>query len=155
MSKAWSVSCAVVLTVLVVGCGSGSDLGTYKKDFQNQKAQFTQLGRDLANTIQTANGKSNSQIASEFAGLATRANTTASNLRKLKPPSNYKSQNEQLASDFNTVAADLSSISTAASSNNGQSARAGTQKLLQDAATLRQADRSLTASLGLPQTSTG
>jgi hypothetical protein len=154
VSKAWSVFGAVVLTVLLSSCGSsGPSLSTYKQDFQNQKTKFTQLGRDLATTIQSANGKSNSQLASEFAGLATRGNQTASNLRNLKPPSKYKSQNSQLAADFNTVAADLSSISTAASSNNGPSARAGTQKLLQDAANLRAVDRSLTASLGLPQRS--
>jgi hypothetical protein len=154
VSKASPVSAAVILAVMLSSCGSsGPSLSTYKQDFQKQKTQFTQLGRDLATTIQGANGKSNSQIASAFAGLATRANQTASNLRNLKPPSKYKNQNSQLAADFNTVAADLSSISTAASSNNGPSARAGTQKLLQDAANLRAVDRSLTASLGLPQRS--
>ncbi|MBV9309284.1 MAG: hypothetical protein JOZ73_00540 [Solirubrobacterales bacterium] len=153
MSKASPICVALISIVMLSSCGSSEpSLSTYKKDFQQQKAQFTQLGNDLQAELQAFRNKTNAQLAGDFASLSTRANQTAAQLRQLKPPSKYKNQNSQLATQFNTVAADLSSISTAATQNNVASARTGLQKLVQDAGSLRSVDQSLSGSLGLPQT---
>ena len=140
----------LIVGVALSACGSsGSSTSDFKKKFQAEKRQFQQLGRDIQSAGR--NSKNDAQLAGAFASLASRTNQQATRLRNLNPPSKYKSQTNQLATDFDTVAADLTSISNAASQNNGNAARAGVSKLQQDAASLKSVDQSLSSSLGLPQ----
>ena len=115
-----------------------------------RKTNFRQLGTDLGQAITAASGKSNSQLASEFTTLSQRATASAAGLRKLNPPSKYRSQNSSLAADFDTVASDMKAIATAASTNNASAARSESAKLVQDAAQLKSVDVSLSSALGLP-----
>ena len=145
---------ALALSVAIAGCGSsGPSLSAFKRGFSAQKAQFTQLGRDLQVAFATARGKSNGQIGAEFSSLAQRTSQQADQLQKLNPPAKYKSQRDQLVSGFRTIAADLETISVSAKAGNVSGASKARNKLLQDAAGVRSVDRALTASLGLPQTS--
>ena len=153
MSRASAAAAAGLAAATITACGSGPSLSDYKKGFQTDKAQFTQLGSALSTTLQQAGRSSDVVLAGQFSSLASRASQQAAQLRKLKPPSKYKSQNDQLASGFDTVAADMRSLAIAVGAHNATTARAGTRKLLQDAASLKSVDRSLTSSLGLPQTS--
>ena len=140
----------MILAAPLASCGSQPSLSAYRTGFQNQRIQAQSLGRDVVTSLLTAHNKSNSQLANEFAGLASHTNQIASNLRKLDPPSKYKSQNSQLASDFTSVAGDMSSISRAATAGDAPGARAARLKLDQDLAKLGQVSRSLAGSLGLP-----
>jgi hypothetical protein len=142
----------IALAAVLAGCGSsGPSLSAFKSGYGAEKAQFNQLGRDLQTVLQTAGKKTDVQLGSEFSGLAARASQQAVALRKLDPPGKFKSQRDQLATDFDTVAADLSAISTAASAHNGATARAATIKLVSDSGSLKAVDQSLTSALGLSQ----
>ena len=147
------VSGAILVTLGVAGCGSsGPSLSAFKSGFQADKAQFSAIGRDLQSSLQTAGKKTDAELGAEFSGLAARASQQAASLRKLNPPSKYKNLRDQLASDFDVVTADLSTIASAANSHDSTTARAATIKLIRDSATLKSVDDSLTTSLGLPQT---
>lgn len=142
----------IAAAAALAGCGnSGPSLSAFKSGYGAQKAQFSQLGRDLHSALQTARKKTDVQLGSEFTALAARAGQQAVALRKLNPPSKFKSQRDQLASDFDTFAADLNRISTAANGHNVTTARAATIKLINDSANLRAVDQSLTSALRLPQ----
>ncbi len=148
------VAVMVAALVALAGCGSsGPSLSAFKSGFQTEKAQFQQLGRDLQSALGAAKGQTDVQLASEFTGLAGRASQQAASLRTLNPPSKYKSQRDQLAADFDTVAADLRAIAAAATGHNGPAARSATLKLVSDAGSLKSVDSSLSSSLGLPQAS--
>ena len=153
MSSRHLLAGPAVVALAIAGCGgsSGPSLSSYKSGFQVQKTSFRQLGSDLGQAISTAPQRSNSQLATEFATLTQRATAQAAGLRKLNPPSKYKPQNDTLAADFDTVAADLKAIATAASTNNGTAARTDSTKLVRDAAQLKSVDVGLTGALGLPQ----
>jgi hypothetical protein len=144
----------VVAALAIAGCGSsGPSLSSFKSGYQKQKAQFTSLGTDLGTAITSAQSKTDAQIATEFSALSSRTSQTALQLQKLNPPSKYKQQLNALIGDFNVVAADLASIASAGTAHNASAAKSAAEKLVSDAAKVKAADRSLTASLGLPQSS--
>ncbi len=137
----------------VIGCGSSEpSLSSFKSGFQTNKTQFAQLGRDMQSTLLGAKGKSGAQIQSEFMALAARISQQADQLQRLKAPSKYKAQLAALVGGFRAVGADLKTIAVEAAGTSTTALRAATMKLLQDAAQVRSADRTLTSSLGLPQT---
>ena len=77
------------------------------------------------------------------------AAVAASQLADLTAPSKYSKRMSSLVTGFNALRADLSTISTAATKHNAQSAE--TRALLTDAAKVRTADTSLSRDLGLLQ----
>jgi hypothetical protein len=143
--------CALLLTGALAGCGgsSGPSLSSFKSGFAADKAQFRKVGTDLGAAIQTASGKSDSALATEFASLSARATTQAAQLRKLQPPAKYKTAVGQLASSFDTVANDLHTISGAATSHDAATARSASATLVRDALKLQKIDKSVSGQLGL------
>jgi hypothetical protein len=150
---------AAIAAAALAGCGgsssnssSGPSLSAFKTGFQAQKASFTTIGTDLQTAITTASSSSSSKIASEFSSLASRTTQAAAAIRTLKPPAKYQSEVGLLAAGFDTVAADLTAVSTAAKNNNVNAARTAAAKLVADSATIHNADLKLTHELGLPVT---
>lgn len=146
----------VLAALPLVGCGgssssSGSSESTYKKEFSAQKQQFQQLGRDMVTALRSAPGQSDATLAVRFAGLSSRATSTADAIRKLKPPSKFQSANSQLASAFDAVAGDLKAVSAAATQHSASAAQNASRSLVQHAAQVKQVDRQITGQLGLPQ----
>lgn len=153
MSRGHLIAAAAALAVLAAGCGSsssGPSLSAFKSGFATEKATFRQLGTDLVTEITAAPHKSNAQIATDFSALSTRATVQAAALRGLKPPSKYKPQLNTLATDFDTVSADLKAISGSATSGDVSGARSQTTTLGQDSAKLKSVDVALSTALGLP-----
>jgi hypothetical protein len=149
---------AAAVAFAIAGCGgsssnsSGASLSAFKSGFQSQKHTFSALGVDLRNTLLSVKGQSNATIASEFSSLASRATASAKALRTLKPPAKYSAQLTQLASGFDTVAADLQSLSSAAAKDDIPSARQAIEKIGTDSKTVHSADLALSQALGLPTT---
>jgi hypothetical protein len=153
----WSrstIASAALLTVVLAGCGgsSGPSLSSFKSGFAADKAQFSKLGTDLGAAVAGAGSKSNSQLATEFGALSSRATQQAAQLRKLDPPSKYKTELASLAAGIDIVAADLRTIAAAATAGDARAARAAAETLAQNAATVQANDQTLTRQLGLPQT---
>src|SRR5512142_2649349 len=103
---AWGVPIAIA--VVVAGCGgsSGPSLSAFKHGFGAVRPGHTQFGAELGAAIQTAPNHTNSELATEFQRLSTKAAREAAQLRRLDPPSKYRSQLDQITSGFGTVGAD-------------------------------------------------
>jgi hypothetical protein len=127
-------------------------VGAFRSAFVAEKTRFRTLGSDLQKAVEGAASKSNAQIAIEFRSLSTRAAQQAVRLATLDPPAKYRKDLAQLTAAFAAVAADLSTIATAATSGEPQTARSATIKLVRDATHVKAHDNALTATLGLPQT---
>jgi hypothetical protein len=127
-------------------------VGAFRSAFVAEKTRFRTLGSDLQKAVEGAASKSNAQIAIEFRSLSTRATQQAVRLATLDPPAKYRKDLAQLTAAFAAVAADLSTIATAATSGEPQTARSATIKLVRDATHVKAHDNALTATLGLPQT---
>ena len=127
--------------------GLGGNIGTQsEKTIAGRAAQcLTFSAKDLT----TAGSKTDAQLAKEFDGLATRAEQQAGQLADLTPPSKYAKRMGTLVTGFHALKVDLSTISTAATKHNAQSAETATRTLLTDAAKIKTADTSLTKDLGL------
>jgi hypothetical protein len=146
---AWGVAVAAALA----GCGGagGPSLSAFKTGFDDARVSATQFGADLGQAIQTAPQRTNSELATEFQQLSTRATREAAQLRRLDPPAKYRTQLSQVIAGFGTVTSDLHAISLAASAGDVTSARNSTAKLVDDVTHTRTLDRALTAKLGLRQ----
>lgn len=147
---------ALAAALAMAGCGSSSSsssstvsVSSFKSAFAADKASFSKLGTDVANAVNGAAKQTNGQIQTEFASLATRATQTATTLRNLQAPAQFKPALNKLATAFDTVAADLNKISSAASSGNGTSAESASAQLVKDSAALKAVDTTLSGLLGI------
>jgi hypothetical protein len=129
---------------------AGPSLSAFKSGFAQDKASFTKLGSALASAIQQAPKRSSSELATEFSSLAARTAAERAKLAKLDPPAKYKAQLAQLVADFGPVAADMTGIAKAASTNNSIGARNAAAHLVKDSAALKAVDVSLSSALGIP-----
>jgi hypothetical protein len=129
-----------------------TSVGAFRTAFVSEKTRFRTLGSDLQKAVEGAASKSNAQIAVEFQSLSTRSAQQAVRLAKLDPPATYRKGLAQLTAAFAAVASDLSTIATAATSGEPQTARSATIKLVRHATQVKAHDNALTAALGLPQT---
>jgi hypothetical protein len=147
-----AISAATLVTLALAGCGgsSGPSLSAFKSGFSADKTQFRKLGTDLASAVTGAQQKTDDQLATELSALAARAKQQASQLSKLKPPSKYKTELNNLVSAFNAVGSDLTSIATAATKHDAAAAGSATKTLIKDAAKVKTADTSVSKGLGLP-----
>jgi hypothetical protein len=142
---------AVLAAAAITGCGgsSGPSLSKFKSGYSADKTQLTKLGTDLGTAITNANKKTNAELATEFQSLSTGVSKEATALRKLQPPSGYKSEFNKLTTSLGAVATDLHAISTAATAGDTASARTATTQLLKDAGDVKSADTAVSTKLGL------
>ncbi|MFZ0041061.1 MAG: hypothetical protein WAK93_07130 [Solirubrobacteraceae bacterium] len=150
------ICAAVALCLALAACGGSSSsssstasLSAFKSKFATDQTQFRQFGTQLGSSIAAAGSKTDATLASEFAKLSSTAKSQATALSNLNPPAKYKPTVDRLASAFNAIAADLSSISSAASKHDASAAETATKKLVGDAATVKSADTALSKPLGL------
>ncbi|HXD63315.1 MAG TPA: hypothetical protein VNV17_01800 [Solirubrobacteraceae bacterium] len=145
---------AVAASLAVAGCGSGKSSSSisqvdFKTGFAANHKAFGVLVTEIAKDLTGAASRTDAQLAAEFGGLATRADQEASQLADLTAPSKYSKRMGTLVTGFHALKADLSTISTAATKHNAQSAETATRALLTDAAKIKTADTSLSKDLGL------
>ena len=147
---------AVAASLAVTGCGSGKSSSSisrvdFKTGFAANHKEFGVLVTAIAKDLTGAASRTDAQLAKEFGGLATRADQEASQLADLTAPSKYSKRMSTLVTGFHALKADLSTISSAATKHNAQSAETATRELLTDAAKIKTADTSLSEDLGLPK----
>lgn len=146
ISKAMMSICAA-LAVPAAGCGGGGS--NFKSDYQKQRPALNQLGTDIGNALQTANGKSDSQLEVQFTGLAARAGSALGQLAKLKPDSKSSTSFSAVQSDLAKVQQDLGGIAASARANSASAAKSATETLIADASTLKGAGAQLKSDLGI------
>lgn len=146
---------AVAVSVAATGCGSSKSSSStsrvdFKTGFATSQKDFRKLVTDVAQDITGAGNKTDAELATEFGGLAGRADQQASRLGALSVPAGYKQRMTSLVSGFHLITTDLAKIATAAKHHDVSSARTATRSLLTDAAKIKTADTSLSKDLGLP-----
>jgi hypothetical protein len=150
---------AVAVCLAVAGCGSSTSSSTtpshpdFKTGFAAGRKEFRKLGTDIAQDVTGAAAKTDAELATEFGGLATRADQQASQLGALQVPAKYRQRMTSLVSGFHLIETDLATIATAAKTHDAASAAKVTRALLTDAAKIKAADTSLSKDLGLASTS--
>jgi hypothetical protein len=146
--------CSALVVVVLAGCGgsSGGSLSTFKSAFAVDRAQLASLGTGLGGAIQNAGKETDAQLEPVLTSFALRASQEVLRLKKLDPPSSYKSQLSSLEGALGAVAADLRTISTAVGADNEGAATTATKGLLTDAAKVQNTERAISSQLGLPAT---
>ncbi|GAC1436649.1 MAG: hypothetical protein NVSMB51_08490 [Solirubrobacteraceae bacterium] len=135
------------LALAIAGCGGGS--GGFKGDYQQQRATLNKLGSDIANALQSANGKTDSQIEAEFNDLARRAGQDLGKLRSLKPENKYRSNFALVTTGLAKIQQDLAGLARSAHAHSASTAKATTETLVSDATTLKSAAEQLKSDLGI------
>ncbi len=127
------VAVLVAASALSACGGSSTSTGPSTSDYQKSFAPIDQRIKDVGNSVGdavvNAKSKSNTELATEFAGLSAQAKTVAASLTALDVPDAFKTQQAALASALGDASRSLQSISAAASAGNAKAAAAATLKL--------------------------
>lgn len=139
----------VALSLAACGGSSRPSPSAFKAGFKADRAQFTQLGAAIGAAIGGAARQSNAALASELGGLAARTGRQQAQLRRLRPPAAYRARTLAAISELGRVAADLTTIATAARSGSAPAAKRSVAQLVRDSLAFQGTERSLTQALGL------
>ena len=124
----------------LAGCGGSSNSNTvpskaeYKQTYASLNSNINALGLAVGTAINKSSGKSNKDIAKEFADLADRARAAAKKVDDATPPADANIQKQQaaLVAGLNTAADDLDAISKASEKKDFKAAGTAAGKLTRD-----------------------
>jgi outer membrane murein-binding lipoprotein Lpp len=140
---------------LLAGCGDddgGDDAGASTEEFDKAYApindDFLELGEEVQQTIQTAEGQSNEALATKFDELAKRVFELRAKLVGLEAPDDYEPDVDRLAASMQVVGGDLSEISRAAEKGQAAEAKTQVQELVRHSVETRTARRALARKTG-------
>ncbi|HEX8052781.1 MAG TPA: hypothetical protein VF517_07295 [Thermoleophilaceae bacterium] len=143
---------------LLAGCGGddgGDDAAAQKEDFAREfkpiNADFLKLGQDVQQTIQTADTKSDEELATKFKSLSDQVLAVRTRLTGLEAPDEYKEDVDRLAASMQVVAGDLGEISAAAEGSRAAEAKTQVQELVRHSVETRTARRALARKTGAQQ----
>lgn len=133
---------ALIAALVLVACGGGDDETTvaeFRKEYAPISATVRGLGEDVGQAVTSAKDKTDAMISAEFSELAERTKSAAEELagEELPDDPTIESTRDTLVSGLNKGAADLEAISAAAEANDGPAAKAATERLVADSATIR------------------
>ena len=138
---------AALVALALTGCG-GDQRDSFRSDYRALDAQVGTLGTDVGGTITGAATKTNGQLAARFAALSRRARDLVNRLDDTDPPANLAGARDRLSRALRAIARDLRTLSDAAASGNGGSARSATLKIAVDSPAVRNARAALSQALG-------
>jgi len=132
----------IVASFALVACGESED-NQFKEDYNEAVKPLSELNSDIGNSIGTAAGKSNSELANEFNKLADKAQQTRDNLSELDPPDDAKDEFDKLLSSLQDGTDDLKAVATAAREGDPQAAAKASQDLVQSGTEIQKAETAL------------
>ena len=132
----------IVASFALVACGDGED-NQFKEDYNEAVKPLSELNSDIGNSIGTAAGKSNSELANEFNKLADKAQQTRDNLSELDPPGDAKEEFDKLLSALRDGTDDLKAVAQAAKEGDPQAAAQASQDLVQSGTEIQKAEKAL------------
>ncbi len=132
----------IVASFALVACGGGED-NQFKEDYNEAVKPLSELNSDIGNSIGTAAGKSNNELANEFNKLADKAQQTRDNLSELDPPDDAKEEFDKLLSSLQDGTDDLKAVATAAREGDPQAAAKASQDLVQSGTEIQKAETAL------------
>ena len=145
---------ALLAVGLLAGCGGddGDKGAEAKEQFDKGYApindDFVALGNEVGETINTAKGKSNSELATKFEAHARGVDDLKGRLDELEPPSEYEADAKRLSDAMAIVAGDLKELSQLATAGDADGARAKVQELTRHSVEVRTARRALARKTG-------
>jgi outer membrane murein-binding lipoprotein Lpp len=150
-------SLLLVLTAALLGlgllAGCGGDDGPSQKDefdtaFNKVNTDFVKLGEDVQQTIQTAEGKPDDELATKFKSLSDQVLAIKARLTGLDAPGEYSKDVDRLAASMQVVAVDLGEIAEAAENGQAAEAKSQVQELVRHSVETRTARRALARKTG-------
>ncbi|HEX8741676.1 MAG TPA: hypothetical protein VF712_00945 [Thermoleophilaceae bacterium] len=147
---------ALLALGLLAGCGDDGGKGddkaelkeAFDRDYPPINDEFVALGNETGETIKTAKGKSNAELATKFESLATRVDGLKRRLDALEPPPEYEADTKRLSAVMGVVSGDLKEISQAATAGDAAEARTQVQELARHSVEVRTARRALARKTG-------
>jgi predicted nucleic acid-binding Zn-ribbon protein len=138
----------VYITLAVLGlaaCGDDDDGGgeAFRDDFPAVSEQIVALGEEVGNTLETAEGASDRELAQEFDDAANQLQSLRQELEDLEPPEDLADELDDLESAMGDVRSSLQDIATAAEEHDPQAAQQATIELIDRSEELRDSRRAL------------
>jgi hypothetical protein len=158
-SRALCALAAAAALVALPGCGSSdkktsnTTASTSAGDVATYKAGAQKAANAFKNSAQAASAqvKAATDTAGKVAGLeALKAsvNKAADDFSKLNPPANVKADNDQLVTEFRSLASDVDSVEQALKTNDKAKAQAALPRLTQDEANIAKTIASIQSKIG-------
>ena len=132
----------ILASFALVACGESED-NQFKEDYNEAVKPLSELNSDIGNSIGTAAGKSNNELANEFNKLADKAQQTRDNLSELDPPEDAKEEFDKLLSSLQDGTDDLKAVAQAAKDGDPQAAAEASQDLVQSGTEIQKAETAL------------
>jgi hypothetical protein len=140
---------------LLAGCGGddGGDNGgatteEFDEAYEPINDEFVDLGEEVQQTIQTAEGQTDEALATKFDELAKKVFALRARLVGLDAPEDYKADVDRLAASMQVVGGDLSEVSRAAEDHDAAEAKSQVQELVRHSVETRTARRALARKTG-------
>jgi hypothetical protein len=150
---------ALLATGLVAGCG-GDD--SSKEDEVKEKFEeaykplnddIIELGNEVGQAVNSARGKSDEALATQFASLGERTQELKGEVEELEAPEEYEDGQERLVKALDTVGTDLTEIGEAAEASDPSEARKQAAELARHSVEVRTSRRELARETGAKITS--
>jgi hypothetical protein len=127
-ARALAVLC-IAAALVASGCG-GDDDNSFKSQYNEKAKTFNKLGTDIQGATRNASSKSGADVRREFDSLATRTDAAIDDLAKLEPPSDAKSEFDNLITKFRGSVQSLRDVGAAVASGNSGQAKKATDQLV-------------------------
>jgi hypothetical protein len=138
---------AVAASVLAAGCGESAK-DKYISSYKPINKDLIALGNKLGTAVNTANTKSNPQLAAQFSGFQKQLVTIRKRVDGLDTPDDLKDESRALSSAIDTVQEDVGDIATAARKSDAAGAGAATVRLSRDSNRVNNAQNTLAKATG-------
>lgn len=145
---------------LLAGCG-GDDEGdkqeevkkTFEEDYKPLNDELLELGDEVGQAVNTAEGKSDAALATQFTQLGEDTQEVKRKLDELEPPEQLEALHHRLSNAVDVVATDLTEIGQAAENHDADGARKQATELVRHSVEVRTARRELARKTGAKVTS--
>jgi hypothetical protein len=146
------IACGTVLAALALAACGGDDGPSkseeFAEDYKPLNAKLLATGKKLNSALQSANEKTNAQLATQFNTLSRDTGDIGEQIAELDPPEESKDDVEDLTESIATVSATLEKISDAAGANDPKAANTETKRLLTQSLVLNTAQNKVAAATG-------
>ncbi len=148
---------ALVMAVLFIGgCGGNSSSSstteqpsTFRGDFKLTINQFKNTAHAIGLAIEHAPNETDSQIGTEFSGLAAQWQADLNHLKSLTPPPAESGEFVTLRNAASATESDLQAVVAAAHSHSASAARQAGANLVKDVLKAKAASQAISNKLGI------
>jgi hypothetical protein len=138
---------ALVAALLAAGCGQSAK-DKYISSYKPINRDLIRVVDRMATAVNSAGGKSNAQLSTQFGGFQTQLKGIRKRVEGLDTPDDLKDESRALSVAIGTVEGDVGDIATAARKSDAQGAAAATVRLSRDSNRVNTAQNTLAKATG-------